>query len=175
MRARVVMLLVLVAACDDGGATVNDGGVDAACDAEPSGNETVDKARFLAVVDDCDESGGKFSGVVAGPTDTDFWVFSGKDTVGCAVDASASASVTDLRLCVFARCNVGTTTFKGCREGTSTTLESGDVACCGQENVSLQHACTGGGASGDDSARVFVRVDSPTTKTCLPYTVRYHF
>lgn len=165
----------ILAACDDGGATVTDGGSDAACDAEPAGNETVDKARFLAFVDDCDGSGGKFTGVVAGPSDADFWAFGGKDTVGCAVDATAAASTPDVRLCVFARCNAGTTTFKGCREGTSTTLESGDVACCGAESVSLQHACTGATAGGDDSARVFVRVDSPTAKTCLPYTVSYHF
>lgn len=162
----------LLPGCDDGGPGVADGGADAACEAGSGGGATLATAVRVPTIDDCDGSARSVSGTLAGPTDAAWFVFRGNDTVGCAVDATVTSKTTGVRLCVFARCNVTPTTYKGCRDGEKTVLGA-DTGCCGVEVASLQHAC--GAGTTDDTADVYVRVDAPTAAACLPYSFGYHY
>lgn len=163
------------AGCDDGGPGPQDSGADAACEVGSGGGASLTTAVRLPTIDDCDGSGRSVSGTLAGPTDAAWFVFRGSDTVGCAVDATVSTRTSGLRLCVFARCATGATTYKGCRDGEKTVLGA-DTGCCGVDLVSLQHACGGtSGGTTDDTADVYVRVEAPSATACLPYSVGYHY
>ena len=163
--------------------TGTDTGVDA--DAKPTRlvcpgeefepNDSRPTAAPLKDINDCDGSGGSFSGIVAGGTDQDWWSYKGSDTFGCVVDATASAASAGIRVCVFARCNDGSTAFKSCKKGTAITLSSGEQGCCGEGGASaeVEHSCTLVGT--DDSATVSMRVDAPGATACTPYKVDYHF
>lgn len=138
-------------------------------------NDSRPTAAVLPEINDCDGSGSSFSGVVAGSTDQDWWSFKGKDTFGCVVDATAGSGSAGIRVCIFARCNDGSTAFKSCKKGSPTTLAGGEQGCCaeGGLNAQVEHSCTLVGT--DDSATVFMRVDAPAATTCAPYKVDYHF
>lgn len=140
--------------------------------AEP--NDSLPSARPLKAIDDCDGSGDKFAGTVGG-ADVDYWTFKGSDKFGCTVDPSVTNHSGSVRVCVFAQCLSGTTEFKKCNAGTAFKLPSGLDGCCtdGPGDASLDFKCTLVGT--DDSADVFIRVDSPGATTCLPYDVDYHF
>ncbi|MGZ3419920.1 MAG: hypothetical protein ACXWUG_16940 [Polyangiales bacterium] len=137
-------------------------------------NDSLPTARPLTGIDDCDGSGSSLSGVVGG-IDVDFWTYKGSDSFGCTVDPYVTNHSASVRVCVFAQCGAGPTEFKKCNKGTAFKLPSGIAGCCtdGPGDASLDFACTLVGS--DDSADVFMRVDSPGATTCLPYDVDYHF
>jgi hypothetical protein len=137
-------------------------------------NDSLASARLLTGIDDCDGSGSTFKGTVGG-ADVDFWTYKGKDKFGCTVDPTVNNKSASVRVCVFAQCASGATEFKKCSKGTATKLPSGLDGCCtdGPGEASLDYTCTLVGT--DDSADVFMRVDSPGATTCLPYEVDYHF
>lgn len=138
-------------------------------------NDSRPTAASLPDIDDCDGSGSSFSGVAAGAGDPDWWSFKGKDTFGCVVDATAGSGSPGIRVCIFARCNDGSTSFKSCKKGSAITLPGGEQGCCGEggANAQVEHSCTLVGT--DDSATVYLRVDAPGATTCAPYKVSYHF
>lgn len=137
-------------------------------------NDSLPSARPLKAIDDCDGSGDKFTGTVGG-ADVDYWTYKGSDKFGCSVDPSVKNHSASVRVCVFAQCLSGTTEFKKCNSGTAFKLPSGIDGCCtdGPGDASMDYTCTLVGS--DDSADVFMRVDSPGATTCLPYEVDYHF
>jgi hypothetical protein len=137
-------------------------------------NDSLPSARPLKAIDDCDGSGDKFSGTVGG-ADVDYWTYKGSDKFGCTVDPSITNHSGSVRVCVFAQCAAGTTEFKSCKAGSAFKLPSGIDGCCtdGPGDAAVDYKCTLVGT--DDSADVFMRVDSPGATTCLPYDVDYHF
>lgn len=140
--------------------------------AEP--NNTIPSAALLPSIDDCDSSGSKLEGVLAGGGDPDFWHYLGKDKLGCSVDPFATTK-DPVRLCVFVACGSGTTDIKKCSKGTFATSPGGLGGCCtdGPGDVSVDDRCPLVGS--DDGADVFMRVDSPSATGCVPYEVSYHF
>lgn len=139
-------------------------------DQEP--NDTRVTAIKLKEIDDCDGSGGKITGIVAGGADSDWFTYLGKDTTWCRVDVTAATS-SDVRVCVVAFCGSGATAFKSCAKGTKTTVAGVDGCCATGGQVELEHSCTLVGTS--DTADVWMRVDDPGGTTCKSYSVDYHF
>ncbi len=138
-------------------------------------NDSRPTAAPLKDINDCDGSGGSFSGIVAGGTDQDWWSYKGSDTFGCVVDATAGSGSAGIRVCIFARCLDGSTAFKSCKKGTTITLSGGEQGCCGEggTNAQIEHSCTLVGT--DDSATVSMRIDAPGATACTSYKVDYHF
>lgn len=167
---------------------VIDSGVDVATDSSPDSadakpvcvgsqaepNNSIPSAILLSPIDDCDSSGSKFKGVVAGAGDPDFWHYLGTDKFGCTVDPFASTK-DPVRLCVFIACGSGTTELKKCSKGSPTTSPGGLPGCCttGPGDVLVDYSCPLVGS--DDNADVFMRVDALAATGCVPYEVSYHF
>jgi hypothetical protein len=129
-------------------------------------------AIALKAINDCDGSGGSITGIIESGTDVDFFTYAGSDTFGCTVDPTMLGPTT-MRLCVFAKCTSGTsTTFKSCMKGIKTTI-SGIDGCCGDGGAQIDYTCPALGT--DDSATIWMSVDSKGAGVCLPYTVTYHF
>ncbi len=139
---------------------------------EPNGSEG--SALGLKDIDDCDGSGGSFSGTIGGGGDVDWWTFKGKDTFGCTVDPTASTK-SGVRVCIFVACEAGATEVKSCPKGTKAKSPAGSQGCCSDSsgNVEVDFHCTLVGTN--DSAAVYMRVDDTTATTCKPYKVDYHY
>jgi hypothetical protein len=137
-------------------------------------NDSLATARPLPEVNDCDGSGGGFHGVVAGGMDSDYWTFRGNDK-SCVVDPTVTNHSASIRVCAFPQCVSGATAFKKCSRGTAAKLPSGLNGCCvdGVGDATVDFSCSSVGF--DDSADIFIRVDSPGAEGCLPYDVEYHF
>lgn len=161
---------------DTGADAASDSGTDAGkltcTGTDPEPNDTRVTATRLKEIDDCDGSGGKLEGIVAGGADVDWFTYAGKDTTWCRVDVTASTSA-DVRVCVVAFCGSGATAFKSCAKGTKTTVAGVDGCCATGGQVELEHSCTLVGTS--DNADVWMRVDDPGGTTCKSYSVDYHF
>jgi hypothetical protein len=150
------------------GATGATGGTGATCadTDEPANDEK--SAMNLGAIDDCDGSGSSVDGVLDGKNDVDWFVFWGKDTLGCIVDPFASSGV-KARVCVFADCASATVS---CSSGTIAASPLGRPGCCVSEGgqISLSLGCNGI----DDSASIYIRVDQAAQDVCQAYTVDYH-
>jgi hypothetical protein len=132
-------------------------------------------------LDECDDQGSTGYGGpkpsltgVTGPGDPDNFKFDGIDDLGlCVVDVGAKTEDSGFRLCVFASCKAGATSFGSCTGGTQEEID-GVTGCCttAPGEVEIDYDCTGT-PTDNDSATGIVRVDSATA--CTPYTVDYHF
>jgi hypothetical protein len=132
-------------------------------------------------LDECNDEGSTgYGGVIAsltgvtGPGDADNFKFDGIDDVGlCLVDVGAKTEDSGFRLCVFASCKQGATSFGSCKGGTQEEID-GVTGCCttAPGEVSIDYDCTST-PTDNDSATGIVRVDSATA--CTPYIVDFHF
>lgn len=132
-------------------------------------------------VGECDDEGSTgFGGPIAsltgvtGPNDADNFKFDGIDDLGlCLVDVGAKTEDSGFRLCVFATCKMGATSFNSCTGGTQEEID-GVTGCCTDApgEVEIDYDCTGT-PTDNDSATGVVRVDSATA--CTPYVVDFHF
>jgi len=139
-------------------------------DTEP--NDDMSSAIGLTGISDCDGPIKSINGILSSSSDIDWYKFAGSDTIGCSVDPTMLGPTT-MRLCVFAKCTAGTsTTFNSCVKGLKTTV-GGIDGCCGDGGAQLDYTCPAFGT--DDSATIWMSVDTKTTGTCMPYTVTYHF
>jgi hypothetical protein len=143
-------------------------------ESEPNGS--VPSGISLKAIDDCDGSGGKFTGVVAGEKDVDFWHYIGTDKALCVVDPAVKTSSPGVKVCVFPQCRSGATKLESCKKGTKESILGGGIeGCCaeaGSEAIA-DFTCTLVGTS--DDADVYMRVTAPAATACVPYEVSYHF
>ena len=68
----------------------------------------------------------------------------------------------------------GVTTIQNCSNGQQTTSPAGTRGCCTSTPTSamtIQLSCSGA----NEDAHIFVRIDQPTTNTCTPYKLDYHY
>jgi hypothetical protein len=149
--------------------TAATGGTGASCDDpnEPDEDETT--ARYLGAIDDCNGSGATVTGVLDGKTDVDWLRFYGSDTFGCVVDPVGTSSI-KARVCLFADCPSAQVSCSGSAPASS---PAGRPGCCAPQGgqISLSLGCNGI----DDSATIYIRVDTPTQNACLPYSLDYHY
>lgn len=152
-----------------GGLTCNDE------NSEP--NDTAPQAHALGSIDDCDENGKSLTSAVSGAGDTDFYSYAGTDVTGCLVDPTAQVDVAGLEVCVFAKCNAGTTSLVNCLGGTPAPgVPDTTVGCCTLQAaaVTTRFECSGG----DDAATVSMSVRQATGSragVCTSYKLDYHY
>ncbi len=139
---------------------------------DPGGSEST--AKDLPNIDDCDGSGGTKTGVAAGVVDTDFYHFKASDTFLCTISPTASSKTAGLELCMFSKCQTGTSTdFQGCTQGTEKTSSLGVKGCCVNTPGTLAYDYNCNGTT-DEAADVFIRVKG-TTDACQVYSFSYNF
>ncbi len=140
-------------------------------DPGPEPNDSQSMATQLGTISDNDADGGFVCAALASPTDVDWYMFSGVDKLGNAVDPTRTMIATSQgRLCVYARC-VGTGTTVSCFQGTKDTAPQGQNGCCGQGTIAPYVNCDGL----DDSMTVWIKVENQNGLECLPYELDYHF
>lgn len=140
---------------------------------EPSESEA--DATVLGEIDDADGSGSMFTGVLAGPTDVDWYRYVGDDDIFAVVNPTRDVQADGaLRICKFAECLNGLpNTEVACPGGTTPTLSpAGRPGCCSGSGFELSDINCAGVI--EDSMHVFIRVDQPG-QTCVGYTINFHF
>lgn len=144
---------------------------------EGESNDSEGTAKNLGTISDSDGDGDTISGVIAGAGDVDWFRYDGKDEFLNSVDPTREflANGAQLRICKFIQCNKGNPDFGACPSGTTSQISpEGRPGCCGSFGFSLSLEC-GGALQTDESATVYMRVDSPAGETCAEYTINYHF
>jgi hypothetical protein len=138
---------------------------------EPNESEVIASPR--PQIDDCDGSGKSFAATSSGTGDIDWTRFRGKDVNLCTVDPTVKINVAGLRLCAFAVCTDGVTTVQSCDNGAMDVSPAKSKGCCttGTAAMTMHMNCSGL----NDDADIYIRVDQPTTNTCIPYQVDYHY
>ncbi len=139
---------------------------------EPNNKQVL--ATFLGTIDDCDSSGSSFSDVLGGVGDVDWYHYSGTSPTNvCFVDPTVTINTAGLRLCEFALCVEGSTQITSCGSGTAATSPSGTGGCCTTSTAAMTMKITC--SSLTNAADIYIRVDQPTSNTCTPYDVAYHY
>lgn len=122
-----------------------------------------------------DDKVGKIYGVLDGPGDVDWYVYTGEDKLNCKVNPThgIEADAGKLRVCVFAEC-IEADVEVSCPAGAQPEASPGGRSgCCATSTFELGLNCKGTTA---DDANLFIRVDDPTGEaTCPSYTVSYHY
>lgn len=136
-------------------------------------NDTEVTAWPLDSIDECDSSGSTLSAVASGLGDVDWYHYSGTSTLTCTADPTVTVDADGLETCVFVICAEGTTTISSCTNGSPAMSEAGTPGCCttGTSSVTAQMSCS----STTNAADVYMRVTQPSSNTCLPYDLAYHF
>lgn len=152
-------------ACTDPGANCPDNGF-----GEP--NDSQATANDFGTVSDADSAGKNFCAVLSGPNDVDWFTYHGSDDLFSEVDPFQTISNgTAGRLCVFFKCDSGTTTI-GCSGGsTAATAPGGQSGCCATAPFPVTLECS----SVNDHAQVWLRVDNPNANACVPYQLSFHY
>ncbi|MDC0673167.1 hypothetical protein [Nannocystis radixulma] len=148
-------------------------------DPGPEPNEAEDESIDLGD-QHCKDPPKKFSGMLDGDTDVDwfrfFGDFSGNSCNDNDPDGTASIIVnTDgpLEVCMFADCDIDGDTVFTCPNGTTSTLSlEGRKGCCGTGSMNYSINCQAGG---DESAMLYVRLRNGPADACLEYEVEYNF
>ena len=156
-----------------GGAT-SGGGTQCVDDGEP-GDGSESGAIDLGSVNDCDWNGGSVVGTLSGPSDVDWFYYSGDDVAGCTVDPQRIVS-SSARLCAFFECASGSTEV-ACPDGTAPeTSPEGRPGCCGQNTgQSFQIGDLNCAWTVDDDVFVYLRIDNPDGLECVDYGVEFHY
>ncbi len=149
-------------------------------DQEKEPNDSEADAQNLGTISDADATGDSISGVIAGAGDADWFKYLGQDEFGVQVVDPARELMSNgfqLRICKFIQCSEdgAAPDFGACPDGTSAEVSPGGrPGCCGTAGFSLDLDC-GGAFETNDSATVYVRIDSPAGEDCAPYTMSYHY
>lgn len=118
---------------------------------------------------------GKVYGVLDGPDDVDWFVYTGQDKYNCKVNPThgVEADAGQLRLCVFAECIEAEVEVSCPTEAQPEVSPAGRQGCCASKTFELGLNCKGTTA---DDANIYIRVDDPTGEAICPsYTVSYHY
>lgn len=125
----------------------------------------------------CNADAQTFTGVLDDNTDVDWFVYHGvyNDCGIIAGDPEATQVLTagaTIRMCVFAECDQGPVEFE-CEDGATMSLSpEGRPGCCNQGDVHFTLDCTDGG---DESARIYIRLDQGPAGACVDYAVEYSY
>lgn len=147
------------------------------CDEDPNEpNDVNAEATVLEGIDDNDVDGAMLSGVLADPTDMDWFTYPGTDITGQTVDPARMAIVTGgtLEMCKYLDCVQGTELIV-CPPGTVAEESAGHPGCCGTGPIVFDadgFECEGGAF--ETSAQVYIRLRNADAQ-CVEYTVTYHF
>lgn len=139
--------------------------------AEPHDNQ--ETALNLGTISDNDGDGSFACGTIKGANDVDWFTFAGDDAFLNYVDPVRSLVAQNGgggRVCVYLQCNSGGTSIN-CGSATDDIAPLGQKGCCSASSVAPKLNC--GGL--DDSARIWIRVDTPQNLACVPYQLDYHF
>lgn len=113
-------------------------------------------------------------GVLDGDGDVDWFSYHGSWQQICVFGPNTRHALTasdDVRLCVFADCDMGDPNFD-CKDGaTMAQSPNGLPGCCNGGDVNYDLDC---GFLGD-SARLYIRVDQAPPDACVDYSVEYDF
>ena len=74
-------------------------------------------------------------------------------------------------MCAFADCNMGETQFD-CGDATGAESPEGLPGCCAEGSLSYVVNC---GGTGNESARIYVRLDQAPADACVDYSVEYSY
>ena len=149
-----------------GGGVCNDPGPGEPNDAEAN-------ALFLGIITDDDGDGSTITGTLSDAGDVDWYTYNGVDVLGYTSDpALEMSSSNQFRACLFATCLDGTTLDFTCDGGAvPATSPEGRPGCCKVGSVAFGTFECG---SGDEDARVYIRIDQPAS-SCLGYSFFSHF
>lgn len=135
-------------------------------------NDTEADATDLGILpDECDSSGSTVYGVLSG-NDVDWFMYQGTDTFStCQVDPGRSVSANgQVRICKFLECD-GLAT-PSCPTGTtSESSPEGRPGCCSLNAFNLGVNCSGI----SDDAKVYIRLDKPSSFPCIDYGLEFHY
>jgi len=134
---------------------------------EETGNDTQDTAHSLGNIDDCDDEM-SLNGIIASPTDEDWYSFAGGDG-WCNAILKSSINIEGI-LCAFVVCaeDPGETEVS-CDTGQPATSESGYNGCCGK-TLEVSTDCSGV----TDNVNVYLKISSDELQ-CVPYVLKYEF
>jgi hypothetical protein len=137
---------------------------------EPNDSEAT--ARDLGTINDDDDKGASFTGVLNGADDADWYKYHGVDNFPYTVDPTRTVSfMMAARICKYAQCENDSDPSVTCPGSTTTdTSPDGRKGCCGSGGFSIGIDCTGM----DDNATVYIRIDEASAD-CVPYSVMYHY
>lgn len=159
----------------DSGTSTTSGGV--MCE-DPGEEPNEDENSAIAGEEQgCNSGPDTLSGLLAGPTDVDWFTWHGSDGfMGCGFggvegDHELTASE-NIRLCVFVECDQGNEDIECGGDSTQNTSPDGRPGCCNQGNVTFSTLnCT---MAGEDM-QFYVRLDQAPADTCVDYEVEYDF
>ncbi|MCY0994411.1 hypothetical protein OV203_45215 [Nannocystis sp. ILAH1] len=138
---------------------------------EPHDNQ--ETAQNLGTITDADDDGSFVCATIKGANDVDWYTFAGDDAFLNYVDPVRSLvqqNGSGGRVCVYLQCNGGGTSIN-CNGATPDIAPLGQKGCCSASTVAPKLNCDGL----DDSAKVWLRVDTPDNLACVPYQLDYHF
>ncbi|WAS98072.1 hypothetical protein [Nannocystis punicea] len=138
---------------------------------EPHDNQ--ETAQNLGTITDADDDGSFVCGTIRGANDIDWYTFAGDDAFLNYVDPVRSLfqqNGSGGQVCVYIQCSSGSTSIN-CNGATPSTAPLGQKGCCSPTSVAPKLNC--GGL--DDSAKLWIRVDTPDNLACVPYQLDYHF
>jgi hypothetical protein len=147
------------------------------CDEDPNEpNDIAAEATVLEGITDDDLQGDVLIGVLADPSDIDWFTYAGSDVVGETVDPARMLMVEGgtLELCKFLDCLEGTELIE-CPEGSMAAESAGHPGCCGTTSIvftSDGFECEAGAF--ETGAQVYIRLRNADAQ-CVEYTVSYHF
>jgi hypothetical protein len=143
----------------------------------PEDNSTEVTALPLPGIDSCDSSGTSLSAISSGTGDTDWYHYFGTSSATslCIADPTAQVDASGLRVCIFIICPTGTTTIQSCTNGSPDMSPAGTPGCCTTSTAAMTVDISCGGVATTNSADVYMRVDQPTSNSCIPYDLAYHF
>ncbi|MDC0719161.1 hypothetical protein [Nannocystis bainbridge] len=136
-------------------------------------HENQETAQNLGTISDDDKDGSFVCATIKGKNDVDWYTFAGDDAFLNYVDPVRSLvqqNGSGGRVCVYLQCNSGGTSIN-CSGATPDTAPLGQKGCCSTTSVAPKLDCDGL----DDSAKIWIRVDTPDSLACVPYQLDYHF
>jgi hypothetical protein len=136
-------------------------------------NETEDQAASLGAAS-CNGSAHTQQGVMALANDVDWYTFSGDGGTLCAPDVVASVNQSNLRVCVYAKCQTGTAT-RTCKNGQNATSPDGLDGCCAASGGKAELTLSCSGLTNNDAGTVYVRIDQPGHDACVDYQLTYSY
>ena len=147
------------------------------CDPDPNEpNDIAAEATMLEGIDDDDLHGDVLAGVLADPSDIDWFTYAGSDITGETVDPSRMLTVEGgtLELCKFLDCVEGTELVE-CPPGSIAAEPAGHPGCCAPTSIVFSaegFECEAGAF--ETGAQVYIRLRNADAQ-CVAYEVAYHY
>jgi hypothetical protein len=147
------------------------------CDPDPNEpNDIAAEATMLETINDDDLQGDVLEGVLADPSDLDWFTYAGTDIVGETVDPARTVTVEGgtLELCKFLDCLEGTELVE-CPPGSMAAESAGHPGCCSTTSFGFSpegFECEAGAF--ETGAQVYIRLRNADAQ-CVAYEVAYHY